>query len=237
MSAFNFTRVQKTRSHSGVVDQIKRLIDAGELRPGDRLPAERELALKFSVSRVTLREAFRVLELMGVVEARQGKGRFVVERKHPEDGRVTTSEALEEATLFDFLEVRKAIEVGMAGLAAERASDEDLTAMQAALEAEEKKALGLAFDLALARATRNSVYEKFFSSQAFLVYRLATMTALLPTRYPHSFREHQDIFDAIRRHDPEGARSAMQRHLNNIHHRLQHALSQRSVKVGDFSGE
>lgn len=101
-------------------------VDSGQLRPGDRVPPERELAVALSVSRATLREAFRVLERAGLIESRIGQGRYVAELRRGHATGNAPSQALEEATILDFLEVRRLLEVPMAGLAARRASSEDI---------------------------------------------------------------------------------------------------------------
>lgn len=226
-----FQKIQKTRSYEAIVDQIRQQIDAGVLRPGDRLPPERDLALALSVSRATLREAFRVLEHTGLVESRIGQGRFVAELRHSSPQGNLPSEALEEAAILDFLEVRRALEVPMAGLAAERASEEDLAQMEQALDMPpEEDETGLnsdsAFHLGLARASRNVVYTRFVSSELFLLYRLAMASTLLPLRRTRTNVEHRGILDAIRRHDRSAAEMAVRSHIDNIEQNLREILSE-----------
>jgi GntR family transcriptional regulator, transcriptional repressor for pyruvate dehydrogenase complex len=216
-----FEKVQRTRSYQAIVDQFRQLIDGCDLRPGDRVPPERELAITLSVSRATLREAFRVLEHVGLIESRIGDGRYVAELRPFHDRHGVPSEALEKAALFDFLEVRKALEAFMAALAAERATNEDIARIEEALKLPvSKEEIGrssdTAFHLALAQASHNGVYTRFVSSEMFLIYRVTTTTTLLPFRSQEMNDEHLDILEAVRRHNRVYAEASMQRHLSNV---------------------
>jgi GntR family transcriptional regulator, transcriptional repressor for pyruvate dehydrogenase complex len=231
-----FERVQRTRSYEAIVDQVRHLIDSGQLGPGDQLPPERDLAVSLDVSRATLREAFRVLEHMGLIESRIGHGRFVAELRPSHVPGDAPSEALEKAAIFDFLEVRRVLEVPMAGLAAERATDKNVQRIEDALNIPDSSdEIGLnsdtAFHLAMAQATHNAVYVRFFSSEFFLLYRLATTTALLPSRRGRMNLEHKEILEAIRRRDRSGAEAAMLRHMKNIEDNLHRVFSQRDSEV------
>src|SRR5713226_6497792 len=119
--------VRKTRIYEEVAAQIQRLITEGRLRPGDHLPPERELAERFGVSRTSVRDAIRVLELMGLLEPRQGEGTVV--RDLSPDALVTPVASLlarHRTLLAELMDVRKMIEPGLAARAALHASEEDL---------------------------------------------------------------------------------------------------------------
>src|SRR2546430_10638856 len=119
--------VRKTRIYEEVASQIQRLITDGRLRPGDHLPPERELAERFGVSRTSVRDAIRVLELMGLLEPRQGEGTVV--RDLSPDSLVSPLASLlvrNRTLLADLLDVRKMIEPALAARAPAHASGDDL---------------------------------------------------------------------------------------------------------------
>src|SRR6478736_4000364 len=117
-------------STSQVVAHVRELSEGGTLRPGDRLPAERDLALQIGVSRPTVRAGLRALAAMGVVQSRHGSGTYI-----PEGPPMLGSEplsflaALHGFTREEMYEARRILEVGAAGLAAERATPEQIAAM------------------------------------------------------------------------------------------------------------
>src|SRR3972149_918653 len=129
----DYPAIHKSRSLPEVVlEQIQRLIAEGKLRPGDHLPSEMELAERFGGGRSSIREAMRVLQLVGVIEVIQGKGSFV-----REPGilplMIDWSRISQMGIIVEVMEARQFIEVWLAQLAAERATDEDIEALRAAL--------------------------------------------------------------------------------------------------------
>src|SRR5437879_8111842 len=123
--------IRNTRIYAEVASQIQRLIADGRLRPGDHLPPERELAERFGVSRTSVRDAIRVLELMGLLEPRQGEGTVV--RDLSPDSLVSPLTSLlvrNRALLADLLDVRKMIEPSLAARAAVQALSADLARLE-----------------------------------------------------------------------------------------------------------
>ncbi len=235
--ASRFEKVQRTLTYEVIVDQFRNLIEERELRPGDRLPPERELALTLSVSRATLREAFRVLENAGLVTSRVGYGRFVAELQPAPEGPNTISQAIEDAGILDLLEVRRFLEVPMAGLAAERATSEDLVRMDDNLHTpldDETRGIGLdtGFHVAIAQATRNAVYRRFVSSELFLFHRLGSAALSATQRLSLSHQDHRRIFEAIRLRDRNAASIAMHEHIEHIEENLRGGLRRRDVPSG-----
>src|SRR5512135_2230299 len=114
----------KPRSFEGVVNRIQEWVDRGKLAPGDQLPPERELAESLGVSRATLKEGFRVLEHIGLVESRHGKGRYIARLKTFTAPAISPARVLEYSTVMDLLQVRRFLEVPMTGLATELATAE-----------------------------------------------------------------------------------------------------------------
>ena len=124
----DFEEIEKERSYETIVKQFIRMIAFGQIKPGEQLMPERELANKLSVSRTILREAFRVLESMGIIESRIGSGRYV---RKTDASLLGLSEGQEHIALYlNFLEARCYIELGVAELASIRATEEDLENMQ-----------------------------------------------------------------------------------------------------------
>jgi len=131
VSVKEFRTVLKTRVSEGIIEQVRDLITSGRLKPGDRLPAERELAHTLSVSRSAVREGIRALESLGIVEARAGQGTFVAP---PQRDAITNSLFRARDTQRKLFEVRRVLEPGLAGLAARRARPEQLEKMRAILD-------------------------------------------------------------------------------------------------------
>jgi len=213
-----------------IANALIRYIAENDLRGGDRLPSERELVEMIGASRLPLREAVSVLKGLGIVEARHGKGVFV---KHLDPAAVFSmlSPLLKVQAGIDvqhLFEVRLLLEPGIAALAAEHHTDENLEvlenetdAMRAALRKRpEYVAHDKAFHQELARATGNPVFCVFMAS-------LTDLLAELHERYRDNvkfrtaaMKEHQQVLDAVRGRDAKAAREAIRRHLTNALERM-----------------
>jgi GntR family transcriptional repressor for pyruvate dehydrogenase complex len=207
-----------------VADQIEGLIVDESLCPGDRLPSERNLAEQLGISRTVVREAIRLLSVRGLVEVKPGRGTFV-RALSPSDAAVPLQLLLKLRQCPDLLdnvyEVRHMIESEVAGLAAERATDQDYAALEAAIEGmaahiddpEEFITHDLAFHSALAAATHNDLFgvllnaiSGFWSEAALLAYQA-------PGAAEDSLNYHRDILRHVKARDPEKARRAMCEHV------------------------
>lgn len=123
---YGLRRVQPKRLYESVVEQFLALIAEGKIELGERLPTERELEERLGVSRGVLREAFRVLEARGLIESRQGGGRFLRALPHGVDSvSLSPDLQLEQAAFLDYWEVREALEARAARLAAAKANDQE----------------------------------------------------------------------------------------------------------------
>lgn len=148
-----------------VFEQIRELIFRGELKPGDQLMPERDMADTLNVSRTTVRNAINKLVVLGLLEHKQGHGTFVQSPESRSENPLAAAMASEDATLGDLLEVRMGLECNSAALAAQRAQDKDIEFMEKSLAEmrEEVKAGRLgseadtAFHMAIAYATKNPV--------------------------------------------------------------------------------
>lgn len=200
-------------------------IESGRLPPGARLPTEQELVAATGVSRSVVREAVAALRAAGLVTPRQGVGVFVTARVAKQPFHVDPHEVAGRAELIDITEVRAAIEVNSAGLAALRRRAADLRAIEAALaglaahtDLPSAVAADLAFHHAVAAATRNPHFGRVLRSMGEIMEPEWSMT---PGRARAGFaasvlRDHAEILDAIRQRDADAARAAMERHLSTM---------------------
>jgi GntR family transcriptional regulator, transcriptional repressor for pyruvate dehydrogenase complex len=220
-SSDGFTPVRSTRASADVVSQIRGAILADHFRPGDRLPTERELARQFEVSRVTVRDALRVLEAGGLIEVRMGgQGGPYVAR--PDVGRLSESIGnhmhLTGCTFQELAEARLALETTAARLAAERARPEDLAAMETAIVepsgAEVAAAASLDFHAAMVRASHNRALWVMFSAMRRLIRQaFGALHARQPDMAGSAHHTHRLLYDAIAAGDGERAQRLMRDHL------------------------
>lgn len=225
-------RKHRSLAH-GVVEQITAIIRDGALKPGDKLPTESSLMGQHGVSRTVVREAISHLQAAGLVQTRHGIGTFVLDR--PQSGLGVDAENI--LTLRDvlaILELRIGLETETAGLAASRRSELQVNELAGALaEMQQAMAEGRSaveadkrFHLLIAQATGNRYFVDILEQlgNAFIP-RARLNTPVLEQDKPADFlervsREHDDIFRAIERRDPEAARAAMRTHLSNSRERL-----------------
>jgi GntR family transcriptional regulator, transcriptional repressor for pyruvate dehydrogenase complex len=208
-----------------IVSRLLDLIQQRHLGPGDRLPAERELAATMGVSRSSLREALRALTVLGVTEMRHGTGTYVSSLSPELLVRpLSFVLSLSDGGFEQLFEARKIVEPAMAALAAERIDDAkldrlDALAARAAAALEDEDAFMVA-DVELHDTIRlaagNAILGRFMESIAAL--GLASRQATNPSRSlrAQSVEDHRGIVAALRRRQPEAAATAMRRHLENV---------------------
>lgn len=206
------------------------LIADKRLRPGDKLPSERELAAMMQVSRPSLREALRALAMMKIVEIRQGDGTYVTSLQ-PEllVEHLDFVFRLDDSTFLQLLEARKIVEVGIAALAAERITNEEIAELEACLE-KAIRCVGdhqafLQTDLELHQkitlAARNPILTRQMASITRLGLASRSRTVNIPGVAEKVVEDHRAIVLAIKAHDSEAACQAMRRHLENVETRLE----------------
>ncbi len=220
-----FTAVRKTRLFEGVAQQIQRLIVDGALKPGDRLPPERELAERFAVSRGSVRDAIRTLELVGLVVPRQGEGTVVADVSPEAVVMPIASILLRKRELIgELLDVRKMIEPALAARAAVRASAEEIARLEDILRRQREKTLrgesaveeDSEFHYVLALAAKNSVVRRMLDVLMRLLRETRARSLQTRGRPRRSLAGHQRILDAIKRRDPDAAERAVRRHVEEI---------------------
>ncbi len=209
---------------SQVIDYAVGLIKSGSAKPGDRLPTETELTQTLGVSRTCVREAMKSLESMGLIEIRQRVGATVLQ---PSASNLLNAEQFSLAVLSqqtgDLLEFRMIMEVGLASLAAEKATDEDLVAMRAALDRyREEMAVhsvdcntDMSFHTALAAASRNPFAVMVWQMLSDRLAKVLERTSNLPHVCDQTLEDHEMIYRAVKSRNPRRARQAMRTHLEN----------------------
>jgi GntR family transcriptional regulator, transcriptional repressor for pyruvate dehydrogenase complex len=229
-------RVTKVSISEEIAQQIMDLIANGDLKPGQRLPSERELCKNFGAGRSSLREALRCLSIVGVLNARVGEGTTVAADGGKFLGKIIEWRLItEKHDIENLLEVRIGLEGIAAADAALRATDEDIEKLQeliakmkAAVKSEKQFAvLDLEFHVTLAKSSGNALLFDLVSMIRGQLARALTKVLLLPNAIPLSLKEHTAVFEAIKRHDAETAREAMHAHLQAARRRYNETASDR----------
>jgi GntR family transcriptional repressor for pyruvate dehydrogenase complex len=224
-----FEPVRRTKVYAEVADQIRRLIAEGRLKAGDRLPPERELAERFGVSRTSVRDAIRALEMIGLLEPRQGDGTVVLDLSPAALAQPLASILVQNRSLLaDLLDVRKMIEPPLAARAATLAGPQEVAALREIIQRQAEKAgrrelttsEDTEFHYALARLARNPVALKVLDVLMDLLLESRERSLQVPGRLAKSLQGHRRILDSISRKDAQGAEAAMRQHLSEIEHIL-----------------
>jgi GntR family transcriptional repressor for pyruvate dehydrogenase complex len=205
-----------------VVEHVRQLIEAGRLKPGNRLPPERDLAASIGVSRPSLRSGLRTLQAMGVVRSRQGAGTFIADGPpRLGGGPLSFLAALHGFTRDEMFEARRVLEMGSAALSAERAGPEQLAAMAeevtgmfAALDNPQEFLIhDIQFHRTVAAASHNPVLGTLIDTVSELMYERRRLTVERAHDLKESAEMHRRIYHAIKAKNPEQARRAMGEHL------------------------
>jgi GntR family transcriptional repressor for pyruvate dehydrogenase complex len=220
-----FRKVRKERRYEQVAEQLRHLIAKGVLKPGDHLPPERELAVKFGVGRSSLRDAIRTLEMMGIVEPRQGKGTVVNDLSA--DALVVPLASMlhrKRDLVSELLDVRRMIEPALAARAAKNATPDELSHMEDILRRQEEKVRrgeptieeDSEFHYSIALAARNGVVLRVIDVLMDLLRESRARSLQVPGRLERSVAGHRRILRAIQRGDGAAAEQAVRKHLKEI---------------------
>ncbi len=236
--------VRRSTLHEQVAEKIQQLMINESLLPGHRLPSERNLAERLNVSRTVIREAMRVLSAQGLLEVKPGSGTYIRE--------LSLNDAAASIGLYlnmhqvknhykDLMEIRRTLEVEIVGLAAERATGEDIVALETAVEeiernredAETFTRADLAFHECLAKATHNVLYPILLAPIADLQleFRLAAYKHDQPATVKGALDYHRRILDRVRDQDAEGARQVMHEHLDQAHEVIKAAYEGDTLEI------
>lgn len=214
--------MQRSRLYEQLVERLLALIHELDLKAGDRLPPERELAAGLGVSRASVRQALVVLEVQGLVEVRHGEGAILLETRP--DSSVISAARAHTRRLPEVIEAREALEVKLASLAAERRTDEDLARIEDALERMEadvaRGGRGLEgdelFHGAVTAAARSSLLADLMTEISAAIRESRIESLSQPDRPQESLASHRQIADAIRAGDAEAAADAMAEHIRLV---------------------
>jgi len=233
-------RIERKRVTDQIIDQLISMIADGRFKPGDRLPPEPVLMEQFGVGRSSLREAVGALSLVGMLTVRPGYGTHV---------NASLGESVSKPLrwgmfmgwrekLHEFIEARISIEEALVGMAAERATEEDIEEIRRchdlmkAPKVSKQKAIqaDLVFHTAIATASHNSVLARFLEELRQPVKNWMEQKASLFGGYDRVFEQHDTILKAIQARDPLKARKAMKDHLKAVGERLTAALLERRAR-------
>jgi GntR family transcriptional regulator, transcriptional repressor for pyruvate dehydrogenase complex len=226
-----------------VVENIRELISSGQLKPGDKLPSERELAEMMNVSRPTIREGFKILSAMGFLSIRQGNGVFVADESVRLDN-LAAILFLQTDTFYELFEVRKMIETESAANAAKKGTSDFLQQIydstrdtynklvvkqQFVTKEERDKFLSESdqqFHLMVAEAAGNEVVVRVMTNLIDLLRESRMQSMKIPGRVEQSLHEHMLIAEALKDRNAKLARSRMFDHLTSVETTLRHELEE-----------
>lgn len=220
----DFEAIRRNKVYEEVAKQIERLI-LTKLQPGDKLPSERELAEMLAVSRSSIRDAIRSLELLGMVEPRQGAGTVV--REISADSVVNPLATLltrQRQSVTELLDFRKMLEPPLAARAATHASPEEIGEMEEILRRQDDKLRrgevpveeDTEFHYSVAMAAENTVVLKVLDVLMDLLRETRQRSLQVEGRPQKSLAGHRRVLSAIKRRDPAAAESAMRRHIEDV---------------------
>lgn len=225
MSSRSFTGLKpltRPRLYEQVAEQITGWIGENGLKPGDRLPPERELATRLGVSRATVSQALVALEVIGVVAVRHGDGAVLTETRS--STKIIDAIRAHATRMPEIIEARDALESKLAALAAQRRSDDDMARIDAALD-EMARDIGDGgrgvegdelFHAAITAAAHSSLLARMMAEISDLILETRIESLSQPGRPRDSLQAHRKIADAIRAKDPRAAAEAMHDHVEMV---------------------
>ncbi len=226
-----FSPIKTSKLSDEVYNQIVTLISRGKLKPGDKIPSERDLAADLGISRQSVREALNRAEVMGLIEVRQGEGSFILSSINKSLKPPLTIIIEEEAErIFEFIEIRKLIEGWCAEKAASEATSEDFKNMEKILEKMKRVAskdkqweeLDLELHLSFAKATHNVIAVHMMEALKSNFQPFFKFAKSMPRseKIDVLWQHHFDIFTAIKDRNPQKAKKRVIDHLNFIEKKL-----------------
>ncbi len=233
-----YKTVQTSRLFEQIVQQIEESINSGQLKLGDQLPAERELAQQFGVSRTAVREAVKTLREKGLVEAHPGRGTFITNSSshsiwHSLDRMIREGQP---QAMVHLVEVREILEPEIASLAAMRANKDDLAAMREAVEVMDNTKkdpeafieADLDFHLALAEAASNPLILYLIDSIVGVLREQRMGIFAVEGGAERGQYHHKKILESVEHRDARGARESMHAHLRQVREDSGHSSSKES---------
>lgn len=223
-----FTPIKNVKIYEQVIEQIQNMILDGKLKKGDKLPSERDLAEQLNVSRTSVREALRSLEVIGLIECRQGEGNFVKEKfENNLIEPLSIIFLLEGRNPIEILELRKIIEIETAYLAAKRITDEEIKELKSIVE----RLKASKDEAESAKIDKEFHYTIAKSSGNFLIVNILNILSSLMDRYilearklilltgensEYLLNQHENIYTALSQRNPDMASLYMKKHFEMI---------------------
>ena len=224
--------IKKKKLADEVIDEIKRMIQSGELKEGDRLPNQNELAAQLGVSRTSLREAFNTLSVLGILEQHQGYGTIVKSKFSAlYADHLSAPFITDEKATMELLEARQFIEIGAARLAAKNATPKQIKEMGVLIDdmakankREDTQKLSeqdIEFHFLIAQATQNRVIIHLLATIRGLMEKFMHEAFLILHDQKRYLKAHRDIYNAIKKKDPLKASSLIKKHIADVQKDLQ----------------
>ncbi|WP_319759322.1 FadR/GntR family transcriptional regulator [Maridesulfovibrio sp.] len=211
--------------HQSVARQIAKLIESGELKKGDKLPAERTLAEQFKVSRSSIREAIKSLAQQNLVESRRGDGTYILTDMDADIfDAFATAFSDQKKRISDIFQFRKVIEPEIAALAAAAMTEETLNRMKVIVCDQQMKAgngrntseLDANLHLEIAKATGNSIFPEMLQALDLIMKESRSDILQPPERQQASIVDHFKILEAFEKRDTDMARKTMRQHIEKV---------------------
>ena len=222
-----FEPVENKKIYQQVVDQIQNMIFNGRLKAGDKLPAEREMVKLFQVSRTSVREAVRALEILGLVECRQGDGNFI--RKDFDIGLfepLSVMFKLHNGNALELFKVRKMLEIEAVSLAVEQITEQQRDELKAVMKKlsqtdneDEKVKLDAEFHFKIIEASNNYLLKCFYNAVSGIMKSFisdARKIFLKAEKMNKLSKLHEDIYEAVISRNPEKAEEAIRKHFDFV---------------------
>ncbi|MDQ0257337.1 GntR family transcriptional repressor for pyruvate dehydrogenase complex [Evansella vedderi] len=237
-SEFKFEPIQK---NSIVVDLTKSLLQyifSGSIKPGEKLPTERQLQEALGVGRSAIREAIKVLAVLGVLEIKHGNGTYL---KKPDAGLLIESIEwgilLGEKRVRDIIEARQEIELSIVKLAAQRCTEEELNELWSILEQlkvstiDDFVEIDIAFHLKLAEMAKNASLKGILTSLQSLLRTWIRFVIESAGETTFSYNDHLKVYQAVANKDPKAAVKAMEEHMQDATKRLLEVVEKQNSKI------
>ena len=216
------TPIKNVKVYEIIMNQIKDIVRSGELKRGDKLPSERDLALKLNVSRTSVREAIKALETLGLIESRHGEGNYI--RSDFED---ILLEPLSIVFMLlgsdnnEILQLRNVIEPEVAKIAAENITDEEIEKIEDIIEklsttkdSKECASLDKEFHYSIAKASKNHLLSTIIFSVSSLIEEYIDESKIYDDKKEEVIKEHRKILKALKEHNKEEAFKEAKNHLS-----------------------
>ncbi|MPM63252.1 HTH-type transcriptional regulator LutR [bioreactor metagenome] len=238
--AQNFKRIKKGTLSQSIIEQIKKMIENEELKPGDTLPSERELAEMLGVSRPPLREALHALNALGVIEIRAGEGTFLSENIDIISDQIMLKNLLSKYKAKDLIDARRLLEVEIARLASKKLSPESRQEIREAHEnfvsvcnngnVNDFVNADFCFHMALAVASENAVLCEMLSAIRKLTYEVNLIAYRSPGQNGKTLAYHEKIMETIFAGDEEQAQTVMRDHIDSILPAVDKVIAEKQAK-------